>query len=255
MKGRVGLRSAVGEVDYVGATKVRLRAMVWSRMEEEGVARFPLPVHERIPNFVGAESAAKALTATEEWRRVRVVKSNPDAPQRALRAAALQQGKQLYMAVPRLRELKCFVELDPRRVLSPSKASTIRGAFSQGRTVHPDEMEAIDLVVSGCVAVDRSGGRVGKGGGFSDLEYALCRSLGLISDGVPIVSTVHDIQVVEEAIPMTPHDFPLDTVATPKGAWGTNTQHRRPEGIDWALLKEDQLASMPIIAEMRRRGL
>ena len=38
----------------------------------------------------------------------------------------------------------------------------------------------MDLVICGSVAVNRQGARVGKGGGFADLEFALLVEAGLI---------------------------------------------------------------------------
>ena len=35
------------------------------------------------------------------------------------------------------------------------------------------ELAPVDLVVTGCVAVGVDGARLGKGGGFADLEFAL----------------------------------------------------------------------------------
>ena len=64
-------------------------------------------------------------------------------------------------------------------------ASSIKGATQLGRLVHPDEMRPIDLIVCGSVAVNRKGARLGKGGGYSDLEYAVALSLGLISKETP----------------------------------------------------------------------
>ena len=37
------------------------RKVVWDRLQAEGLARFPFPPHGRIPNFTGAEQAAKRL--------------------------------------------------------------------------------------------------------------------------------------------------------------------------------------------------
>ncbi|UCH21360.1 MAG: hypothetical protein JSU83_23150 [Deltaproteobacteria bacterium] len=39
---------------------------------------------------------------------------------------------------------------------------------------------------------------MGKGGGYSDLEYALVKEAGLIKNDTPIVTTVHALQVVED---------------------------------------------------------
>src|SRR5262245_24694515 len=78
------------------------------------------------------------------------------------------------MAVPRLRAERCFLRLDPRALggkLAP--AATIKGASTLGVPVLPREIGRIDLVVAGSVAVDETGARLGKGGGYSDLEFAL----------------------------------------------------------------------------------
>ena len=177
--------------------KKRVRDRIWSRFEESGEALFP-GARGRIPNFRGAAAAADRLAATPEWRRARVVKCNPDAPQRPVRLRALREGKVVYMAVPRLAEAKCFWKLDPSR-LDPRQlrdAATIRGASRLGRPVSPRELPHVDLIVAGSVAVNRKGVRVGKGGGYSDLEYAIGREVGAIDAKTVVATTVHPIQVV-----------------------------------------------------------
>src|SRR5262249_34110842 len=154
--------------------KQAIREQIWRRMEDLGVARFP-GARGRIPNFEGAAEAADHLVATEVWEAATALKCNPDAAQRPVRFRALRDGKRVFMAVPRLRELECFVELDPKRLPRRSfyEASSIEGAFRLGRPIHPRALPHIDLVVAGTVAVNERGQRIGKGGGYSDLEWAL----------------------------------------------------------------------------------
>jgi hypothetical protein len=45
-------------------------------------ARFPRPVHHRIPNFVDAEKAAQRLADLPEFKAAKVIKVNPDTPQK-----------------------------------------------------------------------------------------------------------------------------------------------------------------------------
>src|SRR5919109_1295498 len=91
------------------------------------------------PNFVGAERAADRLCELDVWKRAKVLKCNPDSPQRPVRLRALEEGKTVYMAVPRLRELECFIELDPSGLgKNMAKASSIEGAFRFGRPVRPE---------------------------------------------------------------------------------------------------------------------
>lgn len=91
--------------------KEEIRNLIWKTLEENNVVTFPRPAYGRIPNFIGANIAAEKLEEISVWRKARTIKSNPDAPQKWVREKALRQGKTVYMAVPRLREEKCFLQL------------------------------------------------------------------------------------------------------------------------------------------------
>jgi 5-formyltetrahydrofolate cyclo-ligase len=145
--------------------------------------------------------------------------------------------------------MRCFVELDPAS-LGPSevrKAASIKGAFRFGRPVKLKEMRPVELIVAGSVAVNRSGARVGKGGGYSDLEYALARTKGLINPHTPIVTTVHGMQVLDQSIPSFVHDIPIDIIVEPAGVIETKHPLIRPEGIYWHLLTKEKINSIPIL--------
>src|SRR5919112_2860944 len=197
--------------------KQRVRERIWRALEDEGAARFP-GARGRIPNFRGAEAAAARLAGQPEWRAARVVKSNPDAPQLPVRRRARHDGKTLYMAVPRLAEAKPFVRVagDP----------TIKKALAEGEPARVEDLGHVDLVVCGTVAVNREGVRVGKGGGYSDLELALLTEAGLVDDATTIVTTVHELQLVDEELPETEHDFRVDVVVTPDEVVRTGAKGR-----------------------------
>ena len=232
------------------SAKQDIRELVWQALREAGVARFP-GARGRIPNFTGAEQAAQRAASLDLWSEAQVLKCNPDLPQRPVRSRALKEGKTVYMAVPRLTSLQCFVELDPEKLGSRAyAASSIKGAFQFGRLVTLIEMRPIDLVVCGAVAVTRSGARLGKGGGYSDLEYALAREARLLDETTPIITTVHSIQTVE-AIPLTPHDIPLDYFITPDEIVSCSEPPPRPQGIHWNELDDDQIASIPVLARLQ----
>jgi 5-formyltetrahydrofolate cyclo-ligase len=232
-------------------TKQQIRERVWGMLESENVSRFP-GAKGRIPNFKGAEQCAERVAELQVWKRAKVIKANPDSPQRAIRHLALKQGKTIYMAVPRLREEKCFVELDPKRLgKNIYAASSIKGAFEFGRQVSVKQMKAIDLIVCGSVAVRRDGARVGKGGGYSDLEYAIALELGIINSRTPIITTVHPLQIVQEKFALEPHDIPVDFVITPEEIIDCKTKLPRPKGIYWEYLDEDKTAAIPLLKKMK----
>lgn len=234
-------------------SKQEIRERIWESMQRRGVARFPGAVG-RIPNFDGAPQAAELVRGLEVWQRARVLKCNPDSPQLPLRRAALREGKTVYMAVPRLREERCFIELDPERLgRRASSAATIRGAFTHGRLVTVDELKPVDLVVCGSVAVNPEGARLGKGGGYSDLEYALAFASGKLSSDTPILTTVHRLQLIEEMIRRVVHDIPVDYIVTPERILETHTRLPRPEGIYWDLLPPDKIEAIPTLRAMAAR--
>lgn len=224
-------------------------------MEAEHVARFP-GAKGRIPNFKGAEQCAQRVAELDVWKRAKVIKANPDSPQRAIRNLALKQGKTLYMAVPRLREKKCFVELDPERIGKRLyEASSIKGAFELGRQVAVEEMKHVDLILCGSVAARRDGARVGKGGGYSDLEYAITRELRLVGTRTPIITTVHPLQLVDEDIELKPHDIPVDFIVTPDESIATKSKLPRPKGVYWEHLDDEKISAIPLLRDAAQDGI
>ena len=192
----------------IASRKQLLREKIWSEMERSGIAVFPLPARGRIPNFVGAEAAAQKLRGLEEWKRAKVVFVNPDSPQRKVRENALTDGNILIMASPRLK--KGFVLIDPAEVKGKERvASTIKGAFRFGVVVR--DFPKPDLVVEGSVAVDRYGHRLGKGHGYGDVEIQMLKEMFGV---IPVVTMVHDVQVVED-VPFEEKDERVSIIVTP----------------------------------------
>jgi 5-formyltetrahydrofolate cyclo-ligase len=233
------------------AAKQELREAVWARLREAGVARFP-GARGRIPNFTGAEAAADLLRTTAPWQAAATVKSNPDAPQWPVRQRVLEDGHTLFMAVPRLKDERPFLRIDPELIdVRPRAASSIKGSARHGVPTSVDELEPVDLVVVGSVAVDRTGARLGKGGGFADLEFALASAAGLIAQDTIVVTTVHPLQVVgDEQVPMTDHDVPLDLIVTPDEVIDCPRSRRRPSGVLWEHLTADKIDEIPLLRRL-----
>ena len=234
------------------AAKADLREMVWGRLIAGKASRFP-GARGRIPNFVGAEAAAERLRGADQWEQARTVKSNPDSPQWPVRQRALEDGKLVFMAVPRLANPEPFFYLDPDDLAdTPRAASSIKGATRSARTVRVEDMEPVELVVTGCVAVDPTGARMGKGGGFSDLEYALAWEAGLIGPATVVATTVHEIQVLDPGlIPLADHDMSLDLIVTPERVIRCPRRTGSP-GVRWEELTDEKIASIPLLAALHR---
>ncbi len=224
-------------------------------MDREGVSRFP-GAEGRIPNFAGAKLAAERLAGHRTWKRAQVIKANPDSPQTHVRRTALEQGKQVIMAVPRLRDQHPFRLLDPKKLSEEEQreAATIKGALRHGQVIDLDQVPQLDLVLTGSVAVNLKGARVGKGGGFSDLEYALLLESNRIDRRTVIATTVHPIQIVRENLLMTGHDIPVNLIATSRAVIEVDGAYDRPGGILWDHLQPPQIHEIPVLERFGYAG-
>ncbi|MEM4682050.1 MAG: 5-formyltetrahydrofolate cyclo-ligase [Ignisphaera sp.] len=231
--------------------KARIREKVWRTLEEKNIALFPRPVYHRIPNFVGADVAARRLSHLDVFMKARVVKVNPDSPQKHVRYLALLQNKIVIMPTPRIRN--GFILLDPLKIPRDkiAEASTISGAYRYGSPVDLLSLPKIDLVVIGSVAVNASGARLGKGEGYAEIEYAILRSLCKIDENTYVVTTVHDEQVVDDYIPIEEHDVGVDIIVTPTKTISIIPRPRKPKGIIWDILPDKKFIEIPILKELR----
>src|SRR6266536_2502286 len=233
--------------------KDRIREEIWSRFEESGEALFP-GARGRIPNFRGAAAAAERLAETPEWRKALTIKCN-----RIRRSGRSGSG---HSATERRSTWRC--PGCARRSASGSSTRTARRDFAAaatisrasrfGRSFHPRELPHIDLVVAGSVAVNRSGARLGKGGGYSDLEYVIGRTFGTIDGTTRIATTVHPLQLWEEALPMTNHDFFLDLIAMPEELLRPQPARRhQPRGVIPEHLTAKIRRDVPVLADLEPR--
>jgi len=98
------------------------------------------------------------------------------------------------------------------------------------------------------------GWRVGKGEGYSDLEYAIMASMKTVDPSVPVIAVVHDCQVMDlpEGI-FGAHDVPVDFIVTPTRIIACESRPVKPAGIIWSLLSAEKLAEIPILRKLRFR--
>ncbi len=146
------------------------------------------------------------LQAAPAWRGARWIAAYASLPGE-VDTAALLADPHKPIALPRV-EGKGV----PLRFYDLRSASLVPGVWGipepgpEALEVAPD---AIDLVVVPALAVDRTGRRLGQGGGYYDRTLPLCtRALR--------VAVVLDAQVVD-AVPTEAHDARLDAFVTPSG--------------------------------------
>lgn len=239
-------------MDNDGA-KHAIRERVWALLEQKQAA--PPGVRGYIPSFFGAEAAAARLAELPVWKGAQVVKAVPDTAQLPARARALAEGKLVYMAVPKLAEPLPFYLLDPKKLTVPvEEAASSAVAASVATKIGVEDMQPVDLIICGSVAVNRHGVRLGKGAGYSDIEMALLQEANLIGPTTTIVTTVHPLQVVDEDLPETGHDFSVDLIVTADEVVECHPP-RRPHGLVWDELQQHQIASIPVLdARLKQRS-
>lgn len=156
------------------------------------------------------------------------------------------------MAVPRLADERPFYVLDPAELtVPPAEAASSKVAASVAYKVRVKEMQPVDLIICGSVAVNRHGARLGKGAGYSDIEVALLQEAGLIGPETSIVTTVHSLQVIDGDLPETEHDFSVDLIVTPDEVIECGPP-RRPTGLYWDHLSLDKIMAIPVLAARNR---
>ncbi|MDR7074447.1 5-formyltetrahydrofolate cyclo-ligase [Fictibacillus barbaricus] len=229
--------------------KDEIRNQVWTKLTEEKLGRFPFPLENRIPNFKGAEAAARYITEMDLYKSAKVIKVNPDSPQLPLRTQILKDGKMLLVPTPRLK--KGFIQVKPEWVPKGEerKAASLTSIMKYGRVLSLAQMPEIDLIVVGSVAIHRDGRRLGKGEGYADREYAIIRELG--NKEAPVITSIQSAQLVDDEIPVDVYDLTVDWIATEKGLIRTNSPFPKPTGIVWSEVSEEEMEAMPVLKEIK----
>ena len=231
-----------------------IRERIWTLLEQSGAS--PPGAHGRIPDFDGADTAADRLGQLLEWQTAGVVKANPDRAQLPVRQRALHEGKLVFMAVPKLAEIQPFYRLEPRELhqagLNLDDVAAHQTAARAVPKAQLTELQPVDLIVCGSVAVNHNGVRIGKGAGYAGIEVALLAETGLLAARTTIVTTVHDLQLLGEPLPRNSHDFTVDYIITPSQTIQCPNPHR-PTGLDWQHLQPDQLRAIPILRSLRSK--
>ncbi|XP_014241719.1 methenyltetrahydrofolate synthase domain-containing protein isoform X2 [Cimex lectularius] len=234
-------------------TKASIRNQMWAKLESSDLVLFPRPCKYRIPRIKGENEAVERLAQLDIFKSAKVVKVNLDKAHERVRLEVIQSGKELVAGTPGLREAVFLLmrpPMEPNKMANKMAASRI-GIHHLGMALDFSSESKADLVILGSVAVDKKGHRIGKGEGFSDLEYALLSKLGAISPNAVIATIVHDVQVYDEfpESMFKPHDVPVDVIVTPTQVIEVEKRLPRPS-LMWNLLSNRRVNDIPIIRQL-----
>ncbi|XP_009075265.1 PREDICTED: methenyltetrahydrofolate synthase domain-containing protein [Acanthisitta chloris] len=210
----------------------------------------------RTSELPGSHQVCCSLKELEVFSRAREVKVDPDKPLEGVRLLTLQARKTLLVPTPRLRT-GLFNRIVPppgatKEILR--KCATSQGIKEFSVPVGLDGKAQVDLVVVGSVAVSEKGWRIGKGEGYADMEYAMMVSMGAVQEDTPVVTIVHDCQVLDIAEELLDdHDLTVDYILTPTRTIKTNCKRPKPKGIIWHKVSSEMLRKIPILKALQSR--
>lgn len=229
--------------------KADIREAIWEKMEQAGLSPEP---HGTIPAFPGQTKAAERLRSLALYRTAETVMVPPDQAQLQVRINAVMDGKRLIMATPGLRDGFYLLERGAIRVKDVQQAARSSGVRRFGKRLGTarQEIGTIDIIITGAVAVDSQGGRIGKGSGYFDLEYMILREVGSVTEATPVVALVDDLQIVAQA-PMEEKDVAVDFICTPTKLMTIERHRTRPAKIFWDQLPENAIKGMQPLKDLR----
>lgn len=238
-----------------------VRQRIWEKLAlvARPDTRFHLNFAGVIPDFEGAEAATARIEALPSYQRSKLAFVTPDNSLVELRQRMIKAGKPFVVSTYNM--LRGFRLMEPGNVPEGHAryAAWLDGIEHFGRPVSLEEISHIgrfDFMVTGASAVSIDGIRFGKGHGFFDLEWGMFTDIGLADDATPVIAAVHDVQVVEDKLPLREADVVVDLIATPARMIEVARSGRRPRGIKWRLITPELIAATPPLKELARmRGV
>jgi len=235
-----------------------LRQRVWSdlRRVARPDSRFHWDFSAFIPDFEGSEACAAAVQALAVYRQAQVVCATPDNGLAEFRQRCLADGKTLI--VPTYALGRGFWQLAPQAVPPDQQAfaATLDGLERFGQ---PYELEAVPLsvcptlLVTGASVINTEGVRISADPSYFDLEWLILRSLELVTAQTPIVTIVHDCQVVEWPCAPRPISTITDFIVTPSRVLEVGPRYPKPDRLAWDELAWDVIREVPLLKALYER--
>ncbi len=201
----------------------------------------------------GGGKIAEQLRRQDFYLKARTVFATPAPLLHQIRVNCLLDGKQLVMPTPGLKD--GFFRIKPHTVpfRQLGMAMTESGLRRFGRRLEPGEKLAIDMLLTGALAVDRKGGRLGSGTGYFDLTCALLSANDWLASAPQILAAVDRTQQVAEPLPREPWDVILTGVLTREGCNRFGDHARREYPIFWQQLAAGRIKKITPLWQLHHK--
>ena len=153
-----------------------------------------------LDTIAASRARAREHPCNDEQPRVAIYRSLPTEPSTHALAQMLHE-RNVTVIVP---ETLPDLDLEWHEFLADG---------SEGPRLGPDAIRAADLILAPALSVDRTGTRLGQGGGCYD------RALARRRPDAAVVAIVNDNELAESPLPFDAHDVRVDAVITPAGGY------------------------------------
>jgi len=192
--------------------------------------------------------AAEKLRGLRRYRKAATVFAAPDETLHQARINCLVDGKNLVMPAPSIRE--GFFLLPARSVpfTEIATAVTYKGLEKKGHLLKRAAIAAlsVELLLTGSLAVDLEGGRLGSGNGFFDLCCALLHELGGLPHDWAALTFIQEEQMSQNRVPQELWDIKLSGAVTPAGVHAFDPPEQKPR-IFWDALTHDRIKRINLL--------
>jgi len=202
----------------------------------------------------GGGKIAEQLRRQDLYRQARAIFSTPAALLHQVRINCLLDNKYLVLPTPGLKEGFFCIMPHTVPVRQLGMAITENGLRRFGRRLGPGEKYNIDLLLTGAVAVDQEGGRLGNGTGYFDLSCALLSANGWLADNHHVLAAVEPTQQVTEPLPREPWDVAMTGLVTVAGCYLFGDQGCKEYPIFWQQLSLGRIKRITPLWQLRNKS-
>ena len=200
--------------------------------------------------------AAEKVRGLPAWRPATTVFATPGDTLQQVRINCLADGKNLIMPGPGLKEGFFLVPARSVPFRDLGHAVTYKGLPKFGRPLSLANLAGltIDLLVTDAVAVDRNGGRLGRGEGFFDLAAAILAEAGALAPQAGIIAIIAKEQLLEPPLPQDPWDVRVQAAVTPEDIHTFESTEQLDLRIFWDELTPERIRKITPLYKIREKG-
>ncbi len=182
--------------------------------------------------------ACEQLRNIPAYCRASTLFISPSTPAKQACLNGLNDRKHIILPSPGFKAGFLLLKPDAIPFQKRSFAVSSRGVLQFGKKISTDDLAklSIEIAVTGALAVDRSGNRLGDGHGFFDLAIAMLAETGALAEKYLCAAIVRQEQIVDTPLPCSPWDIPLDVLAHPEGTIFINKEPVQPR-VHWQQLE------------------